>query len=181
MSENNQKPGLERVARLLSGAPDVAKKLEASTIGKFKCPRCGSIGFMPSIAGVGCDFCDGTMNGEGPDPSVRYLHIKSGRTYDLICTALHEATGEVLVIYSVNDELGVSIWARPYLEFFDGRFQPVAPNDGNEAFAEKHQAQDARLLAALGALTNPEGQFSCIPPGPERDELQAVYDDILKS
>ena len=32
------------------------------------------------------------------------------------------------------------------------------------------------LLDAIGALTNAENRLSCIPEGPERDELQRLYD-----
>lgn len=32
------------------------------------------------------------------------------------------------------------------------------------------------FIAAVGALTDAEGRLSCIPVGPERDELQHVYD-----
>lgn len=34
------------------------------------------------------------------------------------------------------------------------------------------------FIDAVGALTDAEGKLSCIHPGPERDELQQVYDGV---
>lgn len=33
---------------------------------RFFCPRCGSRGFLPSVTGEGCTFCDGTENSQCP-------------------------------------------------------------------------------------------------------------------
>lgn len=36
-----------------------------------------------------------------------------------------------------------------------------------------------RLMDALGALAIPEGNFDWLPPGPERDELNAAYAELV--
>lgn len=41
--------------------------------------------------------------------------------------------------------------------------------------AKLQEKYDA-LLDAIGALSDPEGQLVAINPGPERDELQTLYD-----
>lgn len=46
-------------------------------------------------------------------------------------------------------------------------------------YAEAYECSEKmreRLLDAIGALTDAEDKLSCIPAGPERDELQRLYD-----
>jgi hypothetical protein len=45
-----------------------------------KCKVCSSVGFLPSITGSGCEFCDGSIGGNAPDttiPLIRALQIHS--------------------------------------------------------------------------------------------------------
>ena len=52
-----------------------------------------------------------------------FLHLKTGRVYQVVNLAYHENDLEVVVIY--HDESMVH-WVRPLSEFMDGRFQQLA-------------------------------------------------------
>ena len=51
-----------------------------------------------------------------------FLHVKSGRIYQVVNLAYHEEDLEVVVIY--HDESLVH-WVRPLSEFIDGRFKQL--------------------------------------------------------
>lgn len=52
-----------------------------------------------------------------------FLHVKTGRVYQVVNLAYRERDLEVVVIY--HDESMVH-WVRPLSEFMDGRFQQLA-------------------------------------------------------
>lgn len=56
---------------------------------------------------------------------MKWQHKKSGGIYEVICTALVEATLEPVIIYRKVDGQGANtVWTRPVNEFMDGRFTP---------------------------------------------------------
>lgn len=63
------------------------------------------------------------MNPQNPTPKIiapgTYLHVKSGKKYEVIGVALETETSEQLVIYRPLYESKYALFARPY-ELFTG-------------------------------------------------------------
>lgn len=58
-----------------------------------------------------------------PSDEEIYLHIKTGRLYQIVCLGLIEFDQVMAVVYrSLIDDV---VWIRPMAEFMDGRFDYV--------------------------------------------------------
>ena len=56
-------------------------------------------------------------------------HIDSGGIYTIVACAAREDMSANVVVY--RDRAGAT-WTRPQADFFDGRFERVAPDDGED-------------------------------------------------
>ena len=54
-------------------------------------------------------------------PNNLFRHVKTGRAYEVVCTANMEDTQREVVVY--RDVLSGKVWVRPHSEFTDGRFR----------------------------------------------------------
>lgn len=59
---------------------------------------------------------------ELPEPATRYRHVKTGREYSFTAIGKWEPNLEPVVIYEAPDG---TVWVRPAVEFFDGRFEAI--------------------------------------------------------
>jgi hypothetical protein len=57
-----------------------------------------------------------------PKEGERYVHVKTGSEYVVVCTAYSEEDQRLLVVYRGPSS---TTWVRPADEFCDGRFQLV--------------------------------------------------------
>lgn len=86
-----------------------------------------------------------------------WLHVKTGTKYRILHEGCNEHTGEKIVVYQSVVDRG--IWARPYNEFFDGRFQrvtqeAVADPVNDDLFARGYKWAAAEILRTNGKNLN---------------------------
>jgi predicted HAD superfamily Cof-like phosphohydrolase len=99
-------------------------------------------------------------------PNRLYLHKKTGHVYEVISTrGKIEATWENAVIYQRHGDPDGELIARPYDEFFDGRFQCIGevveaqPFNPLRDIAEFHDKFDLPAPTTMGALDKETMEF----------------------
>ncbi len=90
-----------------------------------------------------------------------------------------EATGREL---AMPDQADMEVWLLTMIDDLTAKLEKSNFDRKQAENIEKELIGDnKRLLDALGALVTPDNEFPCIPPGPERDELERVYQEIQRA